>query len=51
MIERELFYFKICENKWLIFNWIVSGIYQYLEAFNFVDILIWIVWKITSFYI
>ena len=23
--------------KWLMFNWIVSETYQYLEPFNFVD--------------
>ena len=30
-----------------MFNWIVSDIQQYLESFNFVDMLNWIVWNRT----
>ena len=34
-------------NKWPVFNWIVSDTLQYLELFNFVDMLNWIVWSRT----
>ena len=30
-----------------MFNWIVSDIYKYLEPFNFVVMLDWIVWNKT----
>ena len=34
MGQIDLFY---CANKWLMFNWIVSGTSQFMEPFNCVQ--------------
>ena len=35
---------SLCVSKWLMFNWIVSNKYQYLEPFNFVDLCLQIIY-------
>ena len=49
--KTELFKIELLDHLivWLMFNWIVSDTSQYLEPFNFINMLNCIVWNNTVF--